>query len=255
MGEAQLKHTDLRAALRLACEARELPQGSNAQREHVLRGLMQLVGAQVSVWGELEPGPPMRLVPSLDLGWSSAKERAIFLHYVQTGQGQLSDPTIERMFRVAPQPVLTLSRQQLLGDRDWYRSAHVQELRRGAGVDSFLYTGCFEQARPAAFSMHRAWGERPFTERDRLLIDAFHAEGRWLHAPPPPAVDSSLLEELPPRLREVLLFLARGCSEKQVAAELHLSSHTVHDYVKSLHRRLRVQSRGELLALVLPARQ
>jgi DNA-binding NarL/FixJ family response regulator len=56
---------------------------------------------------------------------------------------------------------------------------------------------------------------------------------------------------LPPRLREVLAGLARGLSEKQVAAELGLSPHTVHDHVKALHRRLRVQSRGELLALAL----
>ncbi|HTO96771.1 MAG TPA: LuxR C-terminal-related transcriptional regulator, partial [Myxococcales bacterium] len=40
----------------------------------------------------------------------------------------------------------------------------------------------------------------------------------------------------------------RGRSEKQVAAQLGLSLHTVHDYVKGLHRRLGVQSRGELLA-------
>lgn len=43
--------------------------------------------------------------------------------------------------------------------------------------------------------------------------------------------------------------LARGRSEAQLAAELGLSPHTVHDYVKALYRHFGVQSRAELLAL------
>ena len=62
---------------------------------------------------------------------------------------------------------------------------------------------------------------------------------------------AALLAELPPRLREVLLRLTRGLGEKQLAAELKLSPHTVHDHVKALYRRLHVGSRGELLALCL----
>ena len=62
---------------------------------------------------------------------------------------------------------------------------------------------------------------------------------------------AALLAELPPRLREVLLGLTRGLGEKQLAAELKLSPHTVHDHVKALYRRLHVGSRGELLSLCL----
>jgi DNA-binding CsgD family transcriptional regulator len=49
-------------------------------------------------------------------------------------------------------------------------------------------------------------------------------------------------------MRQVLALLAEGHSEKQVAAMLKISPHTVHDYVKMLHHRLDVSSRGELLA-------
>jgi DNA-binding CsgD family transcriptional regulator len=248
---SELTSSDLRAALRLSGEARELPQGSQQQREHVLRGLAAMVSAQVCVWGELDPGPPMRLIPSLDIGWDGPREREVFLNYIQTAQGTLSDPAVERMGVLQPAPVVTFAREQLVENRSWYRSPHVQELRRAARVDAFLYTGRFDLPRPVAFSMHRAWGDKPFAERDRSLIDAFHAESRWLHAPPPPLVDAALLGELPPRLREVLLALARGHSEKEIAAELRLSQHTVHDYVKALHQRLRVRSRGELLSRVL----
>jgi len=56
------------------------------------------------------------------------------------------------------------------------------------------------------------------------------------------------LPRLSPRLREVLDLLLQGHSEKQVARELELSRHTVHDYVKELYHRLDVSSRSELLA-------
>lgn len=58
-----------------------------------------------------------------------------------------------------------------------------------------------------------------------------------------------------PRLRQVAQLLAIGLSEKQVALRLRLSIHTVHDYVKQLHRKLGVSSRGELLALLYSERQ
>ncbi len=53
---------------------------------------------------------------------------------------------------------------------------------------------------------------------------------------------------LPPRVRRVLDRLVLGDSEKEVAARLGLSRHTVHQYVKLLYRRLDVSSRGELMA-------
>ena len=57
--------------------------------------------------------------------------------------------------------------------------------------------------------------------------------------------------ELPRRLRETLECLLLGDSEKQVAAKLGLSPHTVHIHVKRLYRHFDVSSRGELLAKCL----
>ena len=83
-------------------------------------------------------------------------------------------------------------------------------------------------------------------------------------APAPAAVDAEVtvihasnnadagidprIGKLPPRLRPVLKHFVEGDSEKQVAAKLGLSKHTVHEYAKILYRQLGVSSRGELLA-------
>lgn len=54
-------------------------------------------------------------------------------------------------------------------------------------------------------------------------------------------------------LREQLVLerLTLGMSVADIAAEIGRSSHTVHDHVKSLHRKLHASSRGELIARAL----
>ena len=61
-------------------------------------------------------------------------------------------------------------------------------------------------------------------------------------------------EGLAPRLRQTLQRLLAGDSEKQIAARLGVSPHTVHVYVKSLYRRFDVCSRGELCAKFIDPR-
>jgi len=51
------------------------------------------------------------------------------------------------------------------------------------------------------------------------------------------------------RMEQTLRSLLGGDSEKQVAAKLGLSQHTVHVYVKALYKKYGVSSRGELLAM------
>lgn len=53
---------------------------------------------------------------------------------------------------------------------------------------------------------------------------------------------------LTPREQDVLERLVEGKSVREISDEIERSQHTVHDYVKSLHRKLGANSRGELVA-------
>lgn len=84
------------------------------------------------------------------------------------------------------------------------------------------------------------------TDRKRRLVATFCKmlgeqvlDGK---SPPPTA------EPLSPRQRQTLELLLEGHAEKQIAARLAISKHTVHVYVKTLYKRFDVCSRAELLA-------
>lgn len=88
-----------------------------------------------------------------------------------------------------------------------------------------------------------------FSERESMLLRSLHQSGAF------ESISSRRLlpqrTDLSARMREVLVGLLDGRSEKQVADALQLSRHTVHAYVKVLYRRYRVNSRAELLSLLI----
>lgn len=73
----------------------------------------------------------------------------------------------------------------------------------------------------------------------RLDLQAAYARAKQLPSP--------MNRGLPRRLGEVLERLGQGLSETDIAADLGLSPHTVHEYVTALCRRFDVCGRGELL--------
>jgi DNA-binding NarL/FixJ family response regulator len=50
------------------------------------------------------------------------------------------------------------------------------------------------------------------------------------------------------REREVLALMAGGSTNGEIAAELHLSAHTIKEYTSSLYRKLEVRNRAEAVA-------
>ncbi len=135
-------------------------------------------------------------------------------------------------------------------DREWYRHAYVDLFRRQIDLDP-----CMAAMLPlrelgiyAGIAINRPWRGRRFGERERNLLAILNCELAWFYERLVPTVASDPVTQLSPRLRQTLDGLLAGLSEKQLARQLGLSSHTVHDYVKALHKRLDVSNRAELIA-------
>ncbi len=73
-----------------------------------------------------------------------------------------------------------------------------------------------------------------------LVEEMFH--------PPPVRREPAVLEPLTDREREILQLIARGLPNKAIAAELHISEHTVKFHVGSIFDKLAVSSRAEAVA-------
>jgi DNA-binding NarL/FixJ family response regulator len=99
--------------------------------------------------------------------------------------------------------------------------------------------------------MVRRLREKKFAERERRLVHLFHHELSRYVGTALALEHGGAIEALPRRLRQTLKCLLEGDSEKQVAARIGLSRHTVHEYVTALYRRLDVSSRPELMARCL----
>ena len=52
-------------------------------------------------------------------------------------------------------------------------------------------------------------------------------------------------ESLTPREREVLDLIARGATNREIAAALHLSPHTIHEHTSSLYKKLGARNRAD----------
>ena len=94
-----------------------------------------------------------------------------------------------------------------------------------------------------------AAGGDSVARKRQLLADLVRMIGEQVHGQPRRLTKlQAELNALPPRLQQTMQSLLAGDSEKQAAAKMGVSPHTVHVYVKTLYRRYNVSSRGELLS-------
>lgn len=251
---------DVRALILLLGEVRELGENPAAWRGHLASELSRLCGARAVVSSELSPRAPKSVAEEAAIGGGTCQAAVEQLVVAHDGLGTSSEQFMQDVIwydhaadhtldRVVPLYGTTFvrTRAELAEDRHWYGSALANERFRQHDCDDFIMAMCAVPGSGVICSLElfRPWGAPAFSDRERALVQLVHEElARDFQA----SRTSSL--PLSPRQRQVLALLRRGLSEKEVAAELDVSPHTVHDYVKALHRLHGVRSRGELLAMV-----
>jgi len=240
---------DIRRVFRLIGEVRELGADPSRWRPHMVRRLRKLLRAEIVVSSEIfvRASTNVAKTPGLvhihDIGWGcdggqngeevwrihTERDEKPEVYWVSVLAETLSPPEQPGVVAVKPTKPMYGGSSFILSQ---YPLPHL---------------GAIDQ-----LGLHRTrngpGGDDPFTEFDHRLVRLFHVElGRlWRKDALKKARDPA--SELPPRLAQTLAALQAGNSEKQVSIQLGISPHTVHNYVKILHQRLGVTSRGELLA-------
>ena len=256
MKSTRLTNRDVRQIGELVGQAKDLGGDATAWRTHAVQGLIRLVGGQLGLTLDTTGAVPGNIpvpVDPIDIGWFSRGDRQVYLNYYQ--REVVDDPGSTVLLRLHQDVrLVTATREQLIPDRTWYASAAVSDLRRSTRLDDFVSTSV--ALRPGVlhgFVVYRPWGDRRFGGRERRALRLFHL---WLfHAyrrGPATTAAGAEVDALPPRVRQVLGLLLAGHGVKDAAARMGVSWHTAAGYAKTLHRRLGVSTRGELLQRYLP---
>jgi DNA-binding CsgD family transcriptional regulator len=220
------------------------------------------IGGSITQFGIDEHGS-FAMLKLIELGRWTSKQRAARDAYWRQPHND-TDPFLAAYLKTdlftSPRCAI---RHELISDHSWYSSQHVKQFRKAAGMDSAIYCTLPAPSRksstgkslPTGWSVNvnRPWKATPFTIQERDFLHAvFVGLLPWLSQvwSEPQSDSQRRIASVPVRLRKVLACLLAGRSEKQTAAALRLSPHTVHTYVKKLHKHFQVSSRAELLLKV-----
>jgi DNA-binding CsgD family transcriptional regulator len=239
----RVRLADVRRLFRLIGEIRELAGDPNVWRPHMAMRLRRLFDAEIVISSEIHfrtaAGAGLRMI---DIGWGIDRDNGAWR--IETQRDNESPETYYLHVGHPPAP------DSAAATGEGGQLVPVVPARRVYGGTTFILSQ-FPLPHAAAvdqLGLHRAYGDQPFTSVDHRLVRLFHVElGRlWRKDALRRAKDPDTA--LPPRLQQTLAELLAGSSEKQIALKLELSRHTIHNYVKALHQRFGVSSRGELLA-------
>jgi len=237
---------EVQAMLRLVGETAELWYDACLQRRYTVESLSRLLPARAGVcfnFGNVLNGGESACGTLVQAGFLPNQEASI-CEYLNTGKP--ADPCIAPLakndLRVAVQ-----RRSDLVDDKKWRASEHFQQLRKPFDLDDTLYARIAVPGKVIVLAFMRGTDQKSFTERECQLVDLCLSQMAWPYQPDDAPSDPRVAA-LQPRLRKVMQHLLEGDAEKQVAAKLGLSKHTVHEYVKMIYHQLGVSSRSELLS-------
>lgn len=152
-----------------------------------------------------------------------------------------------------PGPVTALLREQSC-HAEWSRSVAGRRWSRAGVRDLVIGTAPVVGRSPLRrliVELGQGAGGPTLESREadllRAVLPILAARAALAFGPAPSNAATRLTE----REQQVLDELALGKSVKEIAQDLGRSHHTVHDHVKSLHKKLEATSRGELIARAL----
>ncbi len=253
---AQPRLRDVRKIYRLLWECTEIGSDSNAWRSHLLEGVNAIIGARLGLYMHIHN--PLqeteRLEAAMASGFLDTEQLALWQHY-QENSAQKDDPYHLSYFHDHSRPLRTRVLDEVVESREWKNSLHYNEYIRACGlgdrITSSLRLGSDQKAPLQTLVFHRHAADAQFASSAKYLVKLMHHELAELLVKklvlPATRRDTG---GLPKRMGQVLDHLLNGHSEKQIAAELGISRHTVNRHVQRVYQHFDVNSRAKLIALL-----
>lgn len=235
--------------------AAEIEGGIGARIEFLLNRLQVLVerDCRCAVWllDDLERHPAPRVVSRYVVrppGDNYHVHEATLAQAVLDDAEPISRVMIPLILKEVRTPFTIVASEA--GDDEWFDRVLVEQYLSKIGYADCI-AGFWAASRDRAVVMvvNRRANHPPFSDHDQTLVSLM------LRAVAP-IIDREIFRRdetyvapsLSRREREILLMLLAGDSEKEIAARIQRSIHTVHTFVQKLHGLFNVSSRGELMA-------
>lgn len=246
MGNGFIQIDRARAAIQLVGEVHELGACTTAGRQHLVHGLVRLVGGAIAA-AVLDTTYSLELKGGIEspalAGFDDELIEVFRAHQIH---GSHINPFHERVMPRASAlrgQVFSATRDDIVARDHWDGSLWINEYARPARVDQFVCSmRVYEATKAMGYALMRDAHDRPFGDEDREVVHLVH-----LGVGPIYEVGSPR-QRLAPRVRDTLDVLLTGASDKEIAAILRISPHTVRQYVKTILRTYGVSSRAQLIA-------
>ena len=244
----------LRYTYRLVTEVCQLGHDAQAWTQRLMSGLQELFDAKMVgiAWATLpqQPGGFNQVEVEMHYGLSD-EESSLYNRTYRGADNKFQGEFVRRLVNI-PARFVTVRRQDVMSDDEWYSMPVINDVHRRIDIDANLssFFVSLSMGRLFGIAVHRCWGAPQFTIAERRQLRLLHLElaRAWRSRFVSPNDQDDAIRRLPERLRQVLWLLCLGRSEKEIAAHLDLSPHTVHNHIRRLHEALDVRSRGELIA-------
>jgi DNA-binding CsgD family transcriptional regulator len=240
---------DCAVALRALGGCLDLGADPQAWTAHLASCVKDLVRARIVVATQmtgLDKTAKFATLCGTKVGWEDAgtdhEKWAAYVRSVPLSR----KPEFPRLAAIAQQG--SVARSDIWNDQQWDRSEVYQDGHRPAGVDDWMISVIRFGPVASTLYCHRAVGDKPFSQRDRKLLELVHFELRPRLGTRLMLANRPTADQLSPRRREVLNLLLAGMTEKEIAQDLHRSPATVHEHILAIYQHFGVRSRGELMA-------
>jgi DNA-binding CsgD family transcriptional regulator len=246
-----LPATKVRELLQYVGETLEVARSGEDALVHASECVLRLAGGEVGALAPLpavmSPRPKVSLVYSS--GWPDWIRGEMDASFQVNGTH--GDPAAATVLQGAQsQHIMIGTRRELVDDQTWGRSPMADQFHSGWRLGDAIYGGIrAADAATTGMVLFRTLGARPYSDRDRALVQLFVERCAQLF------VRRDDAPHLSPRERQVLAHLLDGRMPKQIASELGLSVNTVNQYVRGVYRAHGVTTRAELLARFLRRRR
>ena len=253
-----LRAHEFRAVINLVGECRELGDDWNGWLDHFNRTLMGLTRSESIMFIEINDPHSLQVqlisppVLSSAAGFTFDRDRMIEATEYAAANPRRFDFIARYLGRMSADDGVALHNRDLFQADEWRATFDMQVLGEAYGTDPTLL--CFRRMPRSTknesldVAVSRAKGRRNFTARDCALVrEAVAAIAPLMGGPLARFADPSPAD-LAPRARQVLACMLEGDGDKQVAARLRISTHTVNQYAKTIFQHFGVRSRTELLA-------